>query len=108
MPDEPEYMKVPEIAALLRLPEETVSRMLRDGKLPGIFTGTRERWRVKRSDVLNWTTNQPKESTMSYRELIELQNEAIRRLALNTQWWDVGGVQDGYFNLIGVGEGLPR
>jgi excisionase family DNA binding protein len=59
MTDEPEYMKVSEVAALLRLPEETVSRLLRTGQLPGIFAGRREGWRVKRSEVLNWTTNQP-------------------------------------------------
>ena len=59
-PDEsPEFLTVEEAAALLRMSERTVSRMLKAGKLPGIFGGTREGWRIRRADLLHWTTNQP-------------------------------------------------
>jgi excisionase family DNA binding protein len=55
----PEFMTVKEVARLLRVGESTVSRLLNEGKLPGIYTGNRQGWRIRRQDVMNWTTNQP-------------------------------------------------
>src|SRR5579864_1427393 len=57
MTDTPEYLTVPEAAELLRLPERTVARLLNEGKLPGIFAGTREGWRIRHGDLIGWTTN---------------------------------------------------
>jgi excisionase family DNA binding protein len=63
-PDDLEFLTVAEAAALVRLPERTISRMLKTGKLPGIFAGTRNGWRIRRDDLMAWSTNmgkQPKE-----------------------------------------------
>lgn len=47
-----ELMTVPEVAAMLRLNDQTVRKWLRDGKLPGIYLGSRTAgWRVRREDV---------------------------------------------------------
>ena len=47
-----ELMTVPEVAAMLRLNEQTVRKWLRDGRLPGIYLGSRTAgWRVRRADV---------------------------------------------------------
>ena len=47
-----ELMTVPEVAAMLRLNDQTVRKWLRDGRLPGIYLGSRTAgWRVRRSDV---------------------------------------------------------
>ena len=47
-----ELMTVPEVAAVLRLNEQTVRKWLREGRLPGIYLGTRTAgWRVRRADV---------------------------------------------------------
>jgi excisionase family DNA binding protein len=47
-----ELMTVPEVAATLRLNEQTVRRWLRHNVLPGIRLGSRQAgWRVRRSDV---------------------------------------------------------
>lgn len=58
-PTAPEFLTVSEAAELLRLPERTVARMLNAGLLPGIFAGRREGWRIRRSELLRWTTNRP-------------------------------------------------
>ncbi len=51
MADE-ELLTVPEVAATLRLNEQTVRKWLREGRLPGIYLGTRTAgWRVRRADV---------------------------------------------------------
>jgi excisionase family DNA binding protein len=55
-----EFLTVKETAALLHMSERAVSRLLREGTLPGIFGGTREGWRVRRSEVLNLRTNSPR------------------------------------------------
>lgn len=57
MTELPEYLNVPEAAELLRLPERTVARLLNEGRLPGIFAGKREGWRIRRADLAGWTTN---------------------------------------------------
>jgi excisionase family DNA binding protein len=47
-----ELLTVPEVAALLRLSEQTVRKWLREGTLAGIQLGSRQAgWRVRRSDV---------------------------------------------------------
>jgi excisionase family DNA binding protein len=47
-----ELLTVPEVAALLKLNEQTVRRWLREGRLAGTYLGTRQAgWRVRRSDV---------------------------------------------------------
>ena len=47
-----DLMTVPEVAAMLRLNEQTVRKWLREGKLPGIHLGSRTAgWRVRRGDV---------------------------------------------------------
>jgi excisionase family DNA binding protein len=49
---EDDLLTVAEVAAMLRLNDQTVRKWLRDGRLPGIYLGTRTAgWRVKRSDV---------------------------------------------------------
>jgi len=58
--EEPEFLTVAEAAALVRLPERTISRMLKTGKLPGIYAGTRNGWRIRRDDLMAWSTNTPK------------------------------------------------
>ena len=48
-----ELLTVPEVAAMLRLNEQTVRKWLREGRLPGIYLGTRTAgWRVRRADVV--------------------------------------------------------
>ena len=48
-----ELMTVPEVAALLRLNEQTVRKWLREERLPGIYLGSRTAgWRVRRADVI--------------------------------------------------------
>lgn len=47
-----ELMTVPEVAVRLRLSRETVRRLLRDGHLAGVRTGTtRGGWRVTKDEV---------------------------------------------------------
>ena len=47
-----ELLTVTEVAALLKLNEQTVRKWLREGRLPGIYLGTRQAgWRVRRADV---------------------------------------------------------
>ena len=47
-----ELLTVPEVAATLRLNEQTVRKWLREGRLAGVYLGTRTAgWRVRRSDV---------------------------------------------------------
>jgi excisionase family DNA binding protein len=57
--DSDDFLTVEEVAAWLHLPEMTVSRLLNQGKLPGIYAGNREGWRIRRTDLETWTTNQP-------------------------------------------------
>lgn len=59
MSDPVEYLTVSEVAAILRMPERSVLRLLKEGRLPGAYGGTRAGWRIRRSDVETWTTNQP-------------------------------------------------
>ena len=50
-----DLLTVQEVAAMLRLNEQTVRKWLRDGRLPGIYLGTRTAgWRVKRADVAHF------------------------------------------------------
>ena len=56
----PEFLTVAEAATLLRMPEATVRRMLKSGRLPGIYGGTRGGWRIRRADLLTWHTNAPR------------------------------------------------
>jgi excisionase family DNA binding protein len=47
-----QLMTVAEVAGMLRLNEQTIRRWLREGRLPGIYLGSRTAgWRVRRSDV---------------------------------------------------------
>ena len=47
-----ELLTVPEVAALLKLNEQTVRKWLREGRLPGISLGSRQAgWRVRRADI---------------------------------------------------------
>ncbi len=47
-----DLLTVAEVAAMLRLNEQTVRKWLREGRLPGISLGSRQAgWRVRRSDV---------------------------------------------------------
>lgn len=47
-----ELLTVTDVAGLLKLNEQTVRKWLREGRLPGIYLGTRQAgWRVRRSDV---------------------------------------------------------
>ena len=47
-----DLLTVPEVAAMLRLNEQTARKWLRDGRLPGIYLGTRTAgWRIQREDV---------------------------------------------------------
>jgi excisionase family DNA binding protein len=49
---EDELLTVPEVAALLKLNEQTVRRWLRTGRLRGVSLGSRQAgWRVRRSEV---------------------------------------------------------
>jgi excisionase family DNA binding protein len=51
MPDD-DLLTVPEVAAILRLNEQTVRKWLREGRLPGIYLGSRTAgYRIRRSDV---------------------------------------------------------
>ncbi len=59
----PEFLTVAEAAVILRMPEATVRRMLKSGRLPGIYGGTRGGWRIRRVDLLSWHTNAPKPKT---------------------------------------------
>ncbi len=56
-----EFLTVAEVAEALRTSERTVVRLLKSGKLPGIYLGTREGWRIRRADLRMWITNRPKE-----------------------------------------------
>ena len=57
--DAPEVLTVAEVAAMLRTKEDTIARALRRGDLPGVYLGTREGWRIYKTDALNWRTNVP-------------------------------------------------
>lgn len=48
-----ELLTVPEVAAMLRLNEQTVRKWLRDGTLPGYRLGSNRKagWRIRRSEV---------------------------------------------------------
>ncbi len=59
MADTPEFLTLAETAELLRMTEHAVARLLKSGKLPAIYGGKREGWRVRRSDLATWTTNRP-------------------------------------------------
>jgi excisionase family DNA binding protein len=54
--DQPDYYTVEEVARLLRLSEDGVRRMLREGRLPGIRLSERGRagWRVPRAELERW------------------------------------------------------
>jgi excisionase family DNA binding protein len=46
------YLTVPEVAARLRMNEEVIRRMLRDGRLLGVRPGGRKAgWRIPSSEV---------------------------------------------------------
>lgn len=47
----PTIMSDRQVAEWLGLPVATITRLLRDGKLPGRYFGTRAGWRVVRADV---------------------------------------------------------
>jgi len=47
----PTIMSAKQVATWLGLTEAPVSRLLREGKLPGRYFGTRAGWRVLRVDV---------------------------------------------------------
>ena len=48
-----ELLTVPEVAAMLRLDEQTVRKWLREGTLPGFRLGNNRKagWRVRRSEL---------------------------------------------------------
>ena len=52
MSAEPEFLSVPETAALLRIGERTAYKLVRDGELPAIKVGGQ--WRVHRPTLLEW------------------------------------------------------
>ena len=52
MPAEPEFLSVPETAALLRIGERTVYKLVRQGDLPALKVGGQ--WRVHRPTLLEW------------------------------------------------------
>lgn len=52
-----EILTVEEVARLLRTSEWPIRRALNSGALPGLYLGTREGWRIARSDALAWRTN---------------------------------------------------
>ena len=48
-----ELMTVAEVATMLRLNDQTVRKWLREGRLPGIYLGSRTAgWRIRRADVV--------------------------------------------------------
>ena len=52
MDEQPELLTVPETARRLRVTEETVRRMLRDGRIRGVrLGGTKSGWRVVAASV---------------------------------------------------------
>jgi excisionase family DNA binding protein len=55
-------MNTKQVAAWLGLTEATVSRLLRDGKLPGRYFGTRAGWRVLRVDVEAYFADAPRKT----------------------------------------------
>jgi excisionase family DNA binding protein len=46
-----EWLTVAEVAAVLHTKAATVIRLLHKKTLPGMYLGTREGWRIRRSDV---------------------------------------------------------
>ena len=53
MPDTPEYLTLPEAAALLRIGERTAYALARKGELPAIKVGGQ--WRVHRPTLQAWS-----------------------------------------------------
>ncbi len=49
---EPEFLSVPEAAALLRIGERTTYKLVRRGELPGLKMGGQ--WRIHRPTLLEW------------------------------------------------------
>jgi excisionase family DNA binding protein len=46
-----ELYTVDEAAAILRLNADTIRRLLREGRLPGIKIGAGQQWRVRKDDL---------------------------------------------------------
>ena len=52
MPDDDELLTVAEVAEILKLHEQTARKWVREGKIPGIYMGSRQAgYRVKRSTI---------------------------------------------------------
>jgi excisionase family DNA binding protein len=52
MPDDDELLTVAEVAVILKLHEQTARKWVREGKIPGIYMGSRQAgYRVKRSTI---------------------------------------------------------
>jgi len=52
MMSEPEFLSVPEAAALLRIGERTAYKVVRDGEVPAIKVGGQ--WRIHRPTLMRW------------------------------------------------------
>ena len=59
-----EYLTPEEIAAKLRVHEDTVRRWLRTGELEGIKIGKRQ-WRVKRRELEEYLSGQRRDANLS-------------------------------------------
>lgn len=46
-----EFLTVADVAAWLKLPKGTVTRLLHGGQLAGVYFGTRAGWRLRPEDV---------------------------------------------------------
>lgn len=52
MADEDELLTVAEVAVILKVHEQTARKWVREGKIPGIYMGSRQAgYRVKRSTI---------------------------------------------------------
>lgn len=56
-----EFMTVEEIAEYMRLPQSTVYKLARQGKLPGFKVG--RHWRFRREAVIQWVYQQEQVAT---------------------------------------------
>lgn len=53
--DMPEFLKVPEVAELLRLSNQTVYQLINDGRLPALKAGRKNRGvRIAKSALVEW------------------------------------------------------
>jgi excisionase family DNA binding protein len=83
------YLTVGEVAHYLRIPEETIYKYVRTGRIPASKLG--KHWRFIRVEIDNWVARQRDKAPRAFRVLVVDDDEFIRKLF--SRWLGAAGCE---------------